>query len=73
MNSKSDNFKLSPKEYLFLVVCLIIFVVSIYLMGHGTFPKGTLLIITGIGVVVAIPIVIYMLKKLLVNNLILYL
>jgi len=64
MNSKSDKFKLSPKEYLFLAVCLFIFfVVSIYLMGHGTFPKGTLLIITGIAVVVAIPIVIYMLKN----------
>ena len=64
MNSKSDKFKLSPKEYLFLAVCLIIFfVVSIYLMGYGTFPKGTELIITGIGVVVAIPIVIYILEN----------
>ena len=64
MNSKSDKFKLSPKEYLFLAVCLFIFfVVGIYLMGHGTFPEGILLIITGIGVLVAIPIVIYMLKN----------
>ncbi len=64
MNSKSDKFKLSPKEYLFLAVCLIIFfVVSIYLMGYGTFPKGNELIITGIGVVVAIPIVIYILEN----------
>ena len=63
MNYNSDN-KLSPKEYLFLVVCLIIFfVVSIFLMGYGTFPKGTELIITGIGVVIAIPLVIYMLKN----------
>ena len=62
MNSKSDKFKLSPKEYLFLAVCLFIFfLVSIYLMGYGTFPKGIELIITGIGVVIAIPIVIYIL------------
>ena len=64
MNSKSDKFKLSPKEYLFLAVCLFIFfVVGLYLMGHGTFPKGNELIITGIGVFIAIPIVIYMIKN----------
>jgi hypothetical protein len=64
MNSKSDKFKLSPKEYLFLAVCLFIFFVTgLYLQGHGSFPKGNMLIITGIGVVVAIPIVIYMIKN----------
>lgn len=64
MNSTSDNNKLSFNDYLFLAVCLIIyFVVAIYLMGHGTFPTGTELIITGIGVGVAIPIVIYMIKN----------
>ena len=63
MNIKSDN-KLSSKEYLFLVVCLIIFfAVSIYLMGYGAFPTGNELIITGIAVVVAIPLVIYVLKN----------
>ncbi|QCX38156.1 hypothetical protein FF125_06830 [Aureibaculum algae] len=63
MNSRSDN-KLSPKEYLFLVVCLIIFfTVSIYLLGGEAFPKGTDLIINGVGIVVAIPIVISMLKN----------
>ena len=64
MSSKSDNFKLSPKEYLFLAVCLFIFfVVGLYLMGHGTLPEGIYLIIAGIAVVVLIPIVIYMLKN----------
>lgn len=63
MNFKSDN-KLSPKEYLFLVVCLLIyFGVSIYLMGYGAFPKGTELIITVVGVIIAIPLVIYMIKN----------
>ena len=63
MNFNSDN-KLSPKEYLFLVVCLIIFfTVSIFLMGYGAFPKGNELMITGIAVVIAIPLVIYVLKN----------
>ena len=64
MNSKSNKFKLIPKEYLFLVVCLFIFfVVGIYLMSYGTIPKGNELIITGIGIFIAIPIVIYMIKN----------
>jgi len=63
MNSKSNKVKLSPKEYGFLAVLLFIFfVVGLYLMGHGTFPKGIELIIAGIAVVVIIPIVIYMLQ-----------
>ncbi len=64
MNSKSDKFKLSPKEYLFLAVCLFIFYVTgLYLMWHGTIPEGINLIFTGIGVVVAIPIGIFILKN----------
>jgi len=65
MNSKSEN-KLNFKEYIFLTICLLIFFgVAIYLMGYGTFPKGAELIITSIGVVVAIPVVIYMIKKIM--------
>ena len=64
MISNSDNNKISLKEYLFLAVCLIIyFVVGLYLLEGGTLPKGINLIITGIVVFVAIPIVIYMLKN----------
>jgi hypothetical protein len=33
-------------------------------MGFGTFPKGYELIVTGLGVVIAITIVLYVLKKL---------
>ena len=64
MNSKSNN-KFNRKDYLFLSVCLIIFfTVIMYIMGFGTFPKGYELIVTGVGVVIAITIVLYVLKKL---------
>ena len=64
MNSKSDKFKLSPKEYLFLAVCLFIFYVTgLYLYYGGTIPEGIELIIAGIGVVVAIPIGIWIVKN----------
>jgi uncharacterized membrane protein YhaH (DUF805 family) len=64
MNSKPTN-KFNRKDYLFLTVCLIIFfTVIMYIMGYGTFPKGYELITTIIAVLIAIPIVLYVLKKL---------
>jgi uncharacterized membrane protein YhaH (DUF805 family) len=64
MNSKPTN-NFNRKDYLFLTVCLIIFfTVIMYIMGFGTFPKGYELITTIIGVLIAIPIVLYVLKKL---------
>lgn len=63
MSFNKDN-KISSKEYLFLVVCLIIyFGGTIYLMGYGTIPTGTDLIIIGVAMIIIIPIVIYMLKS----------
>lgn len=60
MKDKSD-FKLSPKDYLFLVVCLIIFFVGVmFLANNGTLPNGNELIITSVLLIVAIPVVIYM-------------
>ena len=63
INSKPNN-KLNRKEYLFLTVCLIIFFsVILYIWTDGTL-NGTLLIAAVIGVIIAIPIVLYVLKKL---------
>ena len=65
MNSESDNNKLSPKEYLFLAVSLFIYLFgSIFLLSGGDIPKDDNYIYLVIGgVIVAIPIVIYMLKN----------
>ena len=63
INSKPNN-KLNRKEYLFLTVCLIIFFsVIMYIWGYGDL-KGTPLIAAVIGVIIAITIVLYVLKKL---------
>jgi len=63
INSKPNN-KLNRKDYLFLTVCLIIFfTVIMYIMGYEDL-KGTELIASVIGVIIAIPIVLYVLKKL---------
>ena len=64
MNSKSTN-KFKLKDYIFLTICLIIFfTVILYIMGFENFPKGNELITTSIGVLIAIPFVLYVLKKL---------
>jgi len=63
MNSKSNN-KFNRKDYLFLTVCLIIFfIVIMYIWGYGDLT-GTELIASVIGIIIAIPIVLYILKKL---------
>ena len=63
MKSKSNN-KLNRKDYLFLTICLIIFFTGImYIMGYGDL-NGYMLITSIIGVIIAIPIVLYVLKKL---------
>ena len=63
MNSKS-NYKFKRKDYLFLTVCLIIFfTVIMYIMGYGDY-KGVELIASVVGIIIAIPIVLYVLKKL---------
>ena len=63
MNSK-PNYKFNRKDYLFLTICLIIFFsVIMYMWGYGIL-KGTQLIATIIGVIIAIPTVLYVLKKL---------
>jgi len=67
MNSKPNN-KLSLKEYIFLTTCLLIFFLTgLYLYFGGTIPKNNNLIYMSlVAVIIAIPIVIYVLKKL--NN-----
>ena len=63
MNSK-PNYKFNRKDYLFLTICLIIFfTVIMYIWGYGSL-KDTELIASVIGVLIAIPIVLYILKKL---------
>ena len=65
MNSKSDKFKLSPKEYLFLAVCLFIyFLGGFYFSSGGQMPKdiNSIYLMIG-GIVVIIPIIIYILKN----------
>jgi hypothetical protein len=63
MNYK-PNYKFNRKDYLFLTICLIIFFsVIMYMWGYGTL-KGPQLIATIIGIIIAIPIVLYVLKKL---------
>ena len=65
MKSKPNN-KLSLKEYIFLAICLLIFFLAgLYLNFGATIPKDNTLIFASIGaVIIAIPIVLYVLKKL---------
>lgn len=65
MDSKSENIKLNLKEYLFLAVCLFIFFLGgLFFLSGGQIPKDTNFIYLYIGgVVIAIPITIYMLKN----------
>ena len=67
MKSKPKN-KLSLKEYLFLAICLLIFFLAgLYLYFDGTIPTDNTLIFASLGgVIIAIPIVIYVLKEM--NN-----
>lgn len=64
MKSK-PNYKLSLKDYLFLAICLLIFFLAgLYLHG-GTMPTNNTLILVSLGgIIVAILIVLYVLKKL---------
>lgn len=65
MNPKSDNIKLSLKEYLFLAVCLFVFFLGgFYFLIGGQIPKDINFIYLSIGVIIiAIPITIYLLKN----------
>ncbi len=65
MKSKPNN-RLSLKEYIFLAICLLIFFLAgLYLNFGGTIPTDNTLVFTSIGaVIIAIPIVLYVLKKL---------
>ena len=64
MKSKPNN-KLSLKEYIFLATCLLIFFLAgLYLNFGGTIPTDNTLIFASLGgVIVAIPIVIYILNN----------
>ncbi len=65
MKSKPNN-KLSLKEYIFLAICLLIFFLAgLYLNFGGTIPTDNTLVFASLGaVIIAIPIVLYVLKKL---------
>ena len=65
MNSKSNN-KLNFKEYLFLIIGLFLFFLAgSYLQFGGNIPKDNNLIFAIIiAIALAIPIIIYALKKL---------
>jgi len=65
MSSKPKDNLLNKKDYLFLTVCLIIFFTGgSYFLAGGDIPKDMNIIYLWIaGVIIAIPIVIYILKN----------
>jgi len=62
----NTNNKLNLKEYIFLAICLLIFFLAgLYLNFGGTIPKDNTLVFASIGtVIIAIPIVLFVLKNL---------
>lgn len=61
MNSKPEKKLLNTKDYLFLTICLIIFFAGgLYFLSGGDFQND---VISIVGVIIAIPITIYLLKR----------
>jgi len=65
MNSKPKNKLLNSKDYLFLTICLILFFIGgSYFIAGGNIPKDINFYYIWIPIIViAIPIIIYVLKK----------